>query len=300
MNRIKDQIIQKFKEGSLLIKLIYINLAVFVLVRLTMGIITIGGGYPDVILNWLALPADYDRLITRPWTIFSYMFLHYSFFHILFNLIALYWLGQIFMSYLGEKKLLSVYLLGGLSGAAIYFISYNVFDGLELVNSKAMVLGASGAVFSIMVAIAFIAPRHKVYLPFISLIELKWIVLIFLGLDLLSLPGSNTGGHIAHLGGAIFGWLYATQHRKGNNIASWFEKLIKNLEDFIKSFSKAKVSYTSTQGRKKRPETDIEYNARKKAEQDEINKILDKVAESGYESLSRREKEILFKNSNKR
>ncbi|MFP4664888.1 MAG: rhomboid family intramembrane serine protease [Bacteroidales bacterium] len=295
-----DKLIDNFRQGSVITRLIYINLGLFLVVRLIMAFIVMGGGQPDVILDWLALPADYPRLITRPWTAITYMFLHYHFFHILFNLIALYFFGRLFISYLSEKRLLAVYVLGGLTGGAAYVISHNLINGLD--STSASVLGASGAVYAIMVVIAVISPRQKVYIPFISSIELRWLVLAFIGIDLLSLPvGNNMGGHIAHLGGALFGAVYAQQHKKGEDIGAWFNQLLAWLAGLFKSQSHMRVTYKNTNTkRSKRPETDMEYNARKKKEQDEINRILDKVSNSGYDSLTKREKELLFKNSDKR
>jgi membrane associated rhomboid family serine protease len=289
-----------FERGSVLTRLIYINLGLFVVVRVLMGVIVLAGGNADVILNWLAMPAEMTKLITRPWTVVTYMFLHYSFLHILFNLFALYWFGRIFAKFLTGNNLLSVYVLGGLAGAAVYFSAYNLFPFLTPEKASAMVLGASAAIYAILVAVAFIVPNYTIYIPFISQVKIKWLAIAFIVLDLISLPaGQNMGGHIAHLGGALFGYTYAVQHRQGNDITKWFEKILLSFVSVFKQKTKMHVSYKRPSGRR-RPETDMEYNARKKAEQDEINRILDKVSTSGYGSLTKREKEILFKSSNKR
>ncbi|MGC9331179.1 MAG: rhomboid family intramembrane serine protease [Bacteroidales bacterium] len=294
-----DWIKSNFVRGSVLTRLIYINLGLFIIVRLLMGIIVLTGGNADVILNWLAMPADFLSLITRPWTAITYMFLHYSFLHILFNLIALYWFGRLFTRFLTGNNLLSVYVLGGLSGAAMYFAAYNLLPFLMVDKANAMVLGASASIYAVLVAVAFIVPNYEIYVPFISQVKIKWLAIAFIVLDLISLPaGQNMGGHIAHLGGAIFGYIYAVQHKQGNDITRWFEKLVLSFVSLFKQKSKMHVSYKRASG-KKRPETDMEYNARKRAEQDEINRILDKVSTSGYGSLTKREKEILFKSSNK-
>ncbi|MGM0650685.1 MAG: DUF6576 domain-containing protein, partial [Bacteroidota bacterium] len=155
-------------------------------------------------------------------------------------------------------------------------------------------------IYAVLVAVAFIVPNYEIYIPFISRVKIKWLAIAFIVLDLISLPaGQNMGGHIAHLGGALFGYAYASQHKQGNDLTRWFEKWLTSLESLFKRKSRMHVSYKNT-SRKGRAETDMEYNARKKAEQDEINRILDKVSTSGYGSLTKREKEILFKSSSKR
>jgi membrane associated rhomboid family serine protease len=294
------KIVGNFKQGSMLTRLIYINLGVFIVIRLLMALISLSGNNPDVILDWLALPANTDILLTRPWTLITTMFVHYHFFHIFFNLVALYFFGLMFTRYLNEKRLLAVYIIGGLAGSIAYLIAYNSFTGLIIGNTAASVIGASGAIYAIMVAIVYMAPNMKVYIPLISTVELKWLVFGFIFIDLISISmGANIGGHIAHLGGGLFGLLFAYQHKQGKDITQWFDKLMKWLNGLFKPRQRMHVSYKNT-SRKGRPETDMEYNARKKKEQDEINRILDKVSNSGYNSLTKREKELLFKNSNKK
>ncbi|MBU8892036.1 MAG: rhomboid family intramembrane serine protease [Bacteroidales bacterium] len=292
---IADEIKKSFKSGSALIKLIYINLAVFLAVKLIGTFITLlqlNTGFSFV--TWLAVPADLNNLIYKPWTIFTYMFLHQDFLHILFNMLWLYWFGQIFLSYFDSKKLLSVYIVGGLAGAAIYILSFNIFPLFDQILPMSYALGASASVIAIVIAISVYAPNHRISLLFFGPVPLKYIAIVSIVLDVLSIASSNAGGHIAHLGGALFGYLYISQLRKGKNITKGFDRFMDKIFSLFKPKEKFKVTY-------KRPmndmEKDIEYNKAQTARQEDIDKILDKIAKSGYDSLTKKEKEILFKNS---
>jgi len=296
MNIIND-IKSSFKSGGTLTKLIYINLGVFVLAKLfdILFFMVNQNASGDFILNWLAVPADFTRLISRPWTIFSYMFLHLGFIHILFNLLWLFSFGKIFLTYLDQKKLLSVYLLGGISGGLLYIICYNIFPVFETTREISVALGASASVMAIVVAISYYAQNHVVYIPFFGNVKIKYIAIVFIITDLLLIynKSSNLGGHIAHIGGALFGFYYIYKMKKGQNISKGFDRLLESFLSLFKKRSHLKVKY-------KKPETDMEYNKRKHNEQKEIDKILEKIAKSGYDSLSSAEKEKLFKMSDKK
>ena len=294
---ILDEIKSSFKSGSALIKLIYINLAVFLAVNIIGVIFTIFSINPAFsIINWLAVPADIHTLLFKPWTIFTYMFLHQAFLHILFNMLWLYWFGLIFLSYFDEKKLLSVYIIGGLSGAALYILAFNVLPGFEQVMPVSYALGASASVMAIVIATSVYAPNHTVHLMFIGPVKLKYIAIVTIIIDVLSIASSNAGGHIAHLGGALFGYLYISQMKKGKNITKGFDRFMDKIFSIFKPRPKFKVSYKSPRNDM---EKDIAYNKAKVEKQEKIDKILDKIAKSGYDSLTKSEKEILFKNSNK-
>jgi membrane associated rhomboid family serine protease len=289
---IADQVRDTFKRGSALIKLIYINAAVFLLIKIiqVLAFLFEFSGVSTVLVHWLSVPADIPTLITRPWSIFTYMFLHEGFFHILFNLLWLYVFGRIFLMYLNEKKLLSVYLVGGLAGAALYIISFNIFPAFREVVSLSLALGASASVMAIVIAISVYVPNFSINLLFLGPVKLKYIAIFTIVLDVLSIPSSNSGGHIAHLGGALFGYLYISQYRKGKVITSGFDRFMDNVFALFKPKPKFKVTH-----KQHRPKTDIEYNKEKAKRQEKINKILEKISKKGYESLTREEKEILFK-----
>jgi hypothetical protein len=224
------------------------------------------------------------------------MFLHYDFFHILFNMLWLYWFGKIFLEYLNPKKLISVYLIGGLAGGLVYVLAFNLFPAFQESVSQSVALGASAAVLAIVMAISFYVPDYTLYLMFFGPVKLKYIAMATVLIDVLSIRSGNAGGHLAHLGGAFFGFLYATQLQRGKDISIGFSRFMDSLFSLFKRRTKIKVEYKRPEGR---PETDMEYNARRAAEQRTIDQILDKIARSGYDGLSKEEKEMLFKSSKK-
>lgn len=289
---IADQIRETFKRGSSLIKLIYINVAVFLAIKILQVLAFLFGfsGVSSFLVPWLAVPSDLGTLITRPWTLFTYMFLHEGFFHILFNLLWLYVFGRIFLMYLSEKRLLSVYLVGGLAGAALYILAFNIFPAFQQVVSVSLALGASASVMAIVIAISVYVPNFSINLLLIGPVKLKYIAIFTIILDVLSIPSSNSGGHIAHLGGAIFGYFYIAQFRKGKNLTRGFDRFMDNVFALFKPRPRFRVTH-----KQNRPKTDLEYNREKAKRQEKINKILEKISKKGYESLTKEEKEILFK-----
>ncbi|HXK81965.1 MAG TPA: rhomboid family intramembrane serine protease [Bacteroidales bacterium] len=298
-----EEIKKIFIKGSNLSRLIYVNLAVFVVVNLVYAILYLFNGPAEVLIEWLSLPADFNVLIRRPWTIITYMFLHKSFLHILFNLIVLYWFGKIFLKYLSQRQLLSIYLLGGLSGGLFYIAAYNIFPVFEIDKYFAIALGASASVMAILVAIAALVPKQEIYLMFFGRVKIIYIALFTVIIDIISIPISNAGGHIAHLGGAVLGYLFAINYKKGNDFTLGFSKFLDKIFGLLKKDKNIRITYRSGKHKAKTKrgfESDMDYNKRKKQEQEEINRILDKVANSGYASLTPKEKETLFKMSNKK
>jgi membrane associated rhomboid family serine protease len=289
---ILDEIKQTFKSGSTLTRLIYINLAIFILVNLVeifYFLLNRHDSYNAFLLTF-AVPADIHLLLKKPWTPITYMFLHKNFLHILFNLLWLYWFGRIFTEYLDGKKLAGVYILGGLSGAFLYILAYNIFPVFFQQLQMSYALGASAAVMAIVISIAVYVPDYTVYLLFIGRVKIIYIALIgFLVTSLFDFS-INTGGKIAHIGGALFGFIYILQYRKGVDLTRWLNRLIDSITGLFKPRTRVTVSH-------RRRETDYDYNKRKKEEQDEIDRILDKIAKSGYDSLTKQEKEILFRQS---
>ncbi len=303
MNKIWEEIKQQFKQGSVLTRLIIINLAVFVAINLIhVGLFLFNSSPENValtmqqILNWLAVPSSTGELATRPWTVVTYMFLHKDLFHILFNMLWIYWFGRIFLMYLDQKKLLGVYLVGGLSGALLYMLAYNVFPAFSDYVPYSIMLGASASVMAVVFAISYYVPNYSLNLIFIGPVKLKYIAIFTIVLDFLMIASSNAGGHISHLGGALFGYVFITQYKKQKDITRWAWGLF--YPD--KSGTKKKKRNPHMHVSYKKPKNDMEYNAQKAKERKELDQILDKVAKSGYESLSKKEKEILFKMSNKR
>ncbi len=277
---------QTFRHGSVLTRLIYINLGVFLIVKI-IGVFFYLAGTPYPLIEWLSVPSDLNMLIRRPWSPITYMFLHEGFLHLLFNILGLYWFSKLFLYHFEGEKLLSVYLMGGLTGAFVYILAFNVFPVFTRMNS--IMLGASASVFAILMAIAVYDPNREIHLFFIGRFPLKYISAFYVLLSVISISASNPGGNLAHLGGAFWGWFYIAQLRRGKDRGSSVVNIIQKLSHAFKPKEKLKVTY------KQPPRDDYEYNRQKKIQQDEINRILDKIAQSGYESLTRQEKEILFK-----
>jgi membrane associated rhomboid family serine protease len=291
---ILSDIKQTFKQGSVVTRLIYINVGVFLLVGIAGAVFYLAGGI-NVLPLWLSLPSEISEIAKKPWTPVTYMFLHTGFIHLLFNILGLYWFGKLFLSRLEGDKLLSVYLLGGLSGAAFYVLAFNLFPVFEAM--RGLLLGASASVFAILVAIAYYDPNNEIHLSFIGTFKLKYIALFYVLLSVIGISASNPGGNIAHLGGAFWGWFYIYQLGKGKDIGAGLVALLdkagQGLKEMFKPKSKMKVTY------KQPPRDDREYNKMKKEEQEEINRILEKIGKAGYDSLTKTEKEILFKQGKK-
>ena len=292
MRNILNNLRHEFNKGNILNKLIYINVGVFLLFSILAVLSFIFQFEITPLLNKLYLPAENSRLIKQPWTFITYMFLHNGFIHLLINMLWLHFGGKIFLQYLHPKQLLSTYILGGISGGLLFIISYNYIPSLQDYIYGAQALGASASVLAIIVAIATYVPNYSVQLPFIGFVKLKHIAIFTVVLDIISIPKGNTGGHIAHIGGSIFGYIYIKQLQKGNDFSTGFSNFFEKLVNTFNNKSKLKTVH-------KRAKTDYEFNSEKSAQQIEIDKVLEKISKSGYESLSKEEKAILFSASKK-
>jgi membrane associated rhomboid family serine protease len=279
-----------FIEGSVLTRLIYINLGVFLVVKLA-GVIFFLLNQPIPLIEWLSVPSDLHFLVRRFWTPMTYMFLHAGFLHLLFNILGLYWFGKLFLYHFEGEKLLSVYLMGGITGALFYVLAFNVFPAFSSVN--AILLGASASVFAVLVAVAVYDPQKEIHLFFIGRFQLKYVAAFYVLLSIIGISASNPGGNLAHLGGAAWGWFYILQLGKGNDYGAAIVRWIEKIGKWFKPENRIKVSF------KQPPQDDYEYNRQKNMRQEEINRILDKIAESGYDSLTKKEKELLFKQGRK-
>lgn len=297
-----DEIKLSFRQGNVLYRLIFINVVlfvtlglVFVFLRLFTPGISLGAlrnDFSNTVLKYLMVPSRPADLLMRPWTIITYMFTHFNFFHILFNMLVLYWFGRIFMQYLTGKQLLSTYILGGIAGALLYILFFNGFPGLKEYLGGSM-LGASASIMAIVIAISFYVPDYTMYLLLIGPVKLKYVALAFIIMDILMIASDNAGGNIAHLGGAAYGFWYILQYKKGRDPGKWLNTLLDKGIGAFKRSSRMNVTYR----RNKSVVTDAEYNQRKVQQQKDIDRILDKIAQGGYESLTKKEKETLFKMS---
>ena len=291
-----DEIKESFRKGNVLHKLIYLNLGLFLTVQIVRIILFLSDSYGlfEDFLNYLAVPANLDVLARRPWTLVTYMFLHVDFIHILFNLLWLFWFGTVFIQELGLKKLLSTYLLGGLAGGLLYVIFYNVFPVFDQVRENSIALGASASVMAVVVAAATYQPNKRMHLILIGPVRIVYIALVMFIFTSLVDFSVNTGGKIAHIGGAFMGFLFAYYYKQGKDISRGFDRMMDRMATWFKP-GKQKMKVTH-----KRSANDIEYNKEKADEQKDIDAILDKISKGGYDSLSSKEKELLFKMSDKK
>jgi membrane associated rhomboid family serine protease len=291
---ITDEIKLSYQHGSYLTKLIYINLTIWIAVRLAAVIMLLGGNDSLTFIDWLALPASFGQFLSRPWTLITYMFLHYELFHILFNMLWLYSFGRIFLEYHQPRKLLCIYLFGGITGGVFFMAAYNFFPYFQHAIAFSQLLGASAAVIAIVIATAVYVPNHVINLILIGPVKIKWIALFSVVLYVVNLTGDNAGGNFAHLGGAFWGLLYMSMLKSGYDLSARSGHFFDRLFTWSKPKKKLKVKYNSGNYR------DYGYNRSKKAQQEEVNRILDKISNSGYDSLTGEEKEMLFKMSGKR
>ncbi len=269
---------QVFRSGNRLNMLIGINVIVFLFLSLlgVVEMLTTRNAIISATLNdYLAVPSYLPKLLIRFWTPLTYMFLHSGFFHILFNMLWFYWMGGIFQEYLGGKKLVDLYIIGGLAGAFLYVLFYNVFPLFADVKTVSTTVGASAAVMAIIVATATLLPDYTIQLLFLGSVKLKWIALFYVLFDLISITGPNAGGEISHIGGAIAGFFYIKHIQGSTALGRAFER-----------FSKPKTLHVVSKNYAK--------NSTVRPKEEEIDSILDKISQSGYASLSKKEKEILF------
>jgi membrane associated rhomboid family serine protease len=293
-----NQLTNSYKEADASTRLIYINVIVFVLIHLiglVLWLFAIHGGGTVLVDRFFAVPTNITYLAYRPWTIFTYMFMHTGLLHLLFNMVALYYGGQLFSQFLGQKKIWSVYINGGLAGALLYIFSYNLFPVFGDAISVSKAIGASASIMAIIAGIGAYMPNMQVRLFFLGNVKLKWIIIFLVVVDLLSISQSNSGGHISHLGGALYGYLFAIQLKKGNDISKW----VWPVSDFFKRvFNSPRTPKFKVKHSSGIPKSDYQYNAQKKKNQDQLDAILDKISKSGYDSLTKEEKNFLFKQSN--
>ncbi|MDD4822564.1 MAG: rhomboid family intramembrane serine protease [Bacteroidales bacterium] len=284
-----------FKRGTTLMRLIYINVGVFLITRLAVVFLRLFNIDYSFLLN-LELPASVLSFLTHPWTLFTYMFLHEEIMHLFFNMLWFYWFGKLFLQFFNQKQLTVLYLFGGISGGLLYVLAYNLFPFFDGYEAHSYLIGASAAILAIVIGVASYAPTTKLNLMFIGEVSLRTIAIVTVLIDLLSITSENAGGHWAHLGGILIGFVYGSMMKNGYDLTRFF---VQRFESVLSFFSrsrdrkpKMKVTYQDV-----RRESDWDYNARKQNEEKDIDLILDKIKKSGYESLSADEKKRLFDSS---
>ena len=295
------------RQGNVVLWLIAINLGIFIL-QAFVGIIGFlfmadRAVFETFYQSYFYAPSSLDGLLYRPWTVLTYAFFHADFWHILFNLLYLYWFGRIFQVYHSEKRLLNLYLLGALIGSAFYIVSYNTFPVFEQAKHQAYLLGASGAVWSIIAAAMATNPAYRIRLFIIGSVPLWGIVLFMFGRDLLSFQ-SNPGGILAHFGGMITGFSFVGLYRRGYNIIGWMSwprerltswRLSRQSRHQYSARAQRQANFQS-KGKSRRSSS----HPSGQSEQVQLDMILDKISAKGYDSLSKEEKTFLFNQSNKK
>lgn len=293
MSNIITDLRQRFRQGNISLQLIYINIGIYLLVTLVAVFLKLFGVQGGLPVHWLEMPADVTTLLVQPWSVLTYMFLHTDIFHLLFNMLWLYWFGQLFLYNYTSKHLRGLYLLGGIVGGLLYLLAYNTFPYFRDVVGSSWLLGASASVLAIVVASAVSMPEYRLSLLLFGQVRLKYVALIVVLTDLLFITSGNAGGHIAHLGGALAGWWFARGIRDGKyDATAWINVALDTVVGWFHRSPKPKKPRMKVHVGKHAK--DYDYNARKKAQDDEIDRILDKVRQSGYDGLTAEEKRKLF------
>jgi len=284
MSIIKD-LKYRYNTGNIVEKLIYLNVALFICTLLISVLQGLYKGEMNFIMEWFSLDNDINTLFRKPWSILSYGFLHAGFLHILMNMIVLYFIGNLFLEYFTEKQLLNFYILGTLFGGIFFLFSQNYFPLFE--GKSTVLVGASAGISAIFIGITTYMPNYQIKLRFIGFVKLWYLAAFWIGLDILGLIGSNAGGHFAHLGGALFGFIYVSRASKKeisflNNLWGMFSSKNKKMKTVYKSSTKRKNNVNNTN-----------------SNQVKIDAILDKISKSGYDTLTKEEKDFLFKQGKK-
>ena len=292
----RDQLQYRYNMAGVVEKLIAVNVLVFVVVFLLKAIFYLFN-LPDYLSEWLVFPKQLGEFIYKPWTLITYAFMHSGIWHILSNMLILYFSGRMFLTFFSPKRLLNYYFLGAIAGALLFMLSYNVFPAFAGAGNSYL-LGASAAVMAVLLGVTTQAPNMSVRLMIIGSIKLWWIAAFFVISDIVQMPFNNPGGHLAHIGGALLGYVYTTQLQKGRDIGAWFEKLVDGVVSLFSKkektpFKKVYKNKNYSSSKSKSSKT-THHTAGAKEKQQKIDAILDKISKSGYESLSKAEKDFLF------
>ncbi len=295
-----DDVKHNFTIGNMVTKLIIINIIIYIVAALLIAFSRATIPFDVFIDNQLALSAQPIKVLMKPWTLISHMFLHTGLGHVLWNMVALNLFGRITGDLMGDRRILPLYFFGGLVAAAIFIVSSQL-NGFPNFTAQ----GASGAIMAIAMTAGLIAPDYNVRLLLLGDVKLKYILFVFLFFDIIGTQafdaGGNSGGHFAHLGGALAGVLFIYFYRKGSDILLPFERMInylsgiKNPQPKQQPKSKLRVEYRSENIGK--PKTSISSNS--PSFQDKLDLILDKINVQGYEKLTQEEKDFLKEASNK-
>lgn len=296
------ELVRRFASADIVRKFIYTNVLVYIIFVL-IGVFSVLFNSPSLVAtisSWLELPASPILLAHRPWTVFTYMFMHGGLMHIVWNMFALYLFGRIFLDFFSIRHFVGVYLLGGLFGALFFVLAYNLFPYFAGVVDVSHLVGASAAVLAVVAAAAVRSPEYRINMLFFGSIKLSTFAIVTVCISVLMLSGNNAGGNFAHLGGALGGYLFALLLGKGVDLTDILCRPVdwcRSMFGKLKSLKRKKRKFTYSPGGKHG--ADYEHNAQKKAAEAEVDAILEKIKKGGYASLSEEEKKRLFDASSK-
>lgn len=285
--------LKRFASATMLMKIVVINIAVFLVLNI-ISIVMIFAGEGSgrfIVEQWVAMPGNFGRLARHAWTPLSYMFSQIEPLHLIFNMLWLYWFGIVFQLLSTPKRMIGLYLLGGLGGAALYLLAVNTIP--YFAGHGGLLIGSSASVIAIVTATAIMAPDYRMNLLFLGAVSLKWIAIVTIGIDLLSVTGSNAGGHIAHLGGAAVGAIFALGLKRGHDITAPLNSLIDAIVNLFRRRPKVRPARFRASGAPSAPRPKAP-SAASAADQAELDNILDKIKKSGYSSLTADERARLF------
>lgn len=278
----------QYARLSIAEKLIAINVAVFIINALSVFLL---GLRSDVVMKWFELPKDFFDFIVQPWSLVTYSFFHGGIWHLFWNMLVLYFAARIFLNLFGPRRFVNVYFLGVIFGGLLFLLSYNVFPAL--IGIQTALIGASAGVTAVLIFVCTYIPNQEVRLIFFN-IKLWYLGVFIVLIDLIQIPTSgNAGGHLAHLGGALLGYLYARQLLHGKDIGDGFSKMLDSLSNLFSGRKKKPPLKTVYRNKQSKSSRAVNYD--KESRQRKIDGILDKISKSGYESLSKAEKDFLFK-----
>jgi membrane associated rhomboid family serine protease len=284
-----DDIVYQFKQGSMVTRLISICVVVFLLFETLHFILWSGGN--EVLFyhidHLFALPSSFLIFLTQPWSAITFMFMHADVWHIFYNMLWLYWFGEIYQLYMRNRRMLPIFVFGSLTGGALIMVLSYIIPPLRATIDVSYTVGASAGIFAIVFAATALNPDHRINLLLIGPVPIKYIAVVSFVLSYVAITHGNAAGEISHIGGAIFGFAYIKSLQSG---VDWFTPLDK-VAGLFRPKSKLKATYVNS-GRNKKDEPSDN-------EQKRVDAILDKIAKSGYNSLTKEEKDFLFKFSNK-
>lgn len=311
MAKVTEDLNRIFRQGTLATRIIGINVGIYLLFAVVKVCLMLFNVPTTSWTEFLCLPASPALLLRHPWTLVTYMFMHANLGHLLMNMLWLYWFGRLFLYFFSSRHMRGLYVAGGLGGALLFVTAYNLFPYFTNQIASSILMGASASILAIVIAIAVKEPDHQVQLLFFGRISLKYMALIVILSDILFIGGSNAGGHIAHLGGALTGWWFTKGLSRGYDITAWINAVI----DFVCRLfhprqQKPKMKIKKAKAEKKRDgkektkqaEAHADEKTQKSANSSgktvyssaEIDTILEKIKQSGYSALTEEEKKKLF------